>query len=52
MANVNRDKFGTNVPPQENAKIPAKLLISLKPTFQKRRELSNSGGQDTKASFG
>ena len=41
--NANSYIFGTNVPPHENIKIAAKLLISLKPTFQKRRELSNSG---------
>jgi hypothetical protein len=33
------------VPPQKNAKITSKLLISLKATFRKWRELSNSGGQ-------
>jgi len=32
------------VPPQQNAKIASKLLISLKADFRKWRELSNSGG--------
>jgi hypothetical protein len=33
------------VPPQENEKIPAKRLISLKSTYRKWREVSNSGVQ-------
>ena len=32
------------MPPQENAKIASKLLISLRADFRKWRELSNSGG--------